>query len=95
MYGSDQFNVEFTAGVLFTDKDLEKSAWFLLPSNESFRSQGLSWYILAENWGRYQFVDLIKFHYLLITCDMCQLKDSFNSCQEVVFYHVTFFFEFE
>ena len=37
LQGSAQPHIEFAAGVFFTDEDLEQSAWFLLPGNESSR----------------------------------------------------------
>jgi hypothetical protein len=50
--GSDQSNVEFAAGVLFTDEDLEQPTWFLYPRNKSFRSQWLSWHTAGEEKGQ-------------------------------------------
>jgi hypothetical protein len=52
LQGSAQPHVEFAAGVLLTDEDLEQPAWFLLPSNESSRPQGLSWHIQGGDRGR-------------------------------------------
>ena len=51
LQGSDQSNVEFAAGVLFTDEDLKQPTWFLYPRNESFRSQGLSLYAPVKERG--------------------------------------------
>ena len=52
LQGSDQSNVEFAAGVLFTDEDLKQPTWFLYPRNESFRSQELFWHITWEEKGQ-------------------------------------------
>jgi hypothetical protein len=81
LQGSDQSNVEFAAGVLFTDEDLEQPTWFLYPRNESFRSQGLSWHTTWEEKSQ------VLIFYILETSVLYGLKILELSFLEFIKFH--------